>query len=230
MARGSTNSPPPKQPAKLTADEKRQAIELLRRRVDELRQFDVRSIETTTDPQISAMGNRIDTALVQIFGNDTVDYERYMWAASMRSAVRYIGRGLSLEAVRDEVEKERQRAITTLEEIITRFKEELELAPPNSADQIMASVGDKPRKAFVVHGHDEAARESVARFLERIGFEPIILHEQANQGRTVIEKIEAHGDVGFAIVLLTPDDEGRLKGGTSQPRPRQNVLLELGYL
>ncbi|MPQ87262.1 nucleotide-binding protein, partial [Pseudomonas sp. MAFF 730085] len=48
----------------------------------------------------------------------------------------------------------------------------------------------------------------VARFLERIGFEAVILHEQANQGRTVIEKVEAHGDVGFAVVLLTPDDEG----------------------
>ena len=85
------------------------------------------------------------------------------------------------------------------------------------------------RKAFVVHGHDEGAREAVARFLERIGFEAVILHEQANQGRTVIEKIEAHGDVGFAVVLLTPDDEGNVKGGAAQPRARQNVLLELGY-
>lgn len=85
------------------------------------------------------------------------------------------------------------------------------------------------RKAFVVHGHDEGAREAVARFLERIGFEAIILHEQANQGRTVIEKIEAHGDVGFAVVLLTPDDEGHAKGDSPQPRARQNVLLELGY-
>ncbi|WP_027853092.1 TIR domain-containing protein [Marinobacterium litorale] len=85
------------------------------------------------------------------------------------------------------------------------------------------------RKVFIVHGHDEGAREMVARFLERIDFEPIILHEQANQGRTVIEKVEKHGDVGFAVVLLTPDDEGRVKGGDWQTRPRQNVLLELGY-
>ncbi|WP_313451041.1 nucleotide-binding protein [Stutzerimonas kunmingensis] len=85
------------------------------------------------------------------------------------------------------------------------------------------------RKVFIVHGHDDGARESVARFLERIGLEAIILHEQANQGRTVIEKVVAHGDVGFAVVLLTPDDEGCAKGGTSEPRARQNVLLELGY-
>lgn len=85
------------------------------------------------------------------------------------------------------------------------------------------------RKAFVVHGHDEGVREAVARFLERIGFEAIILHERANQGRTIIEKIEAHGDVGFAVVLLTPDDFGGIQGGETHPRARQNVLLELGY-
>lgn len=85
------------------------------------------------------------------------------------------------------------------------------------------------KRVFVVHGHDEGARESVARFLERIGFEAIILHEQANRGRTIIEKIEAHSNVGFAVVLLTPDDYGGKAGGPSQPRARQNVILELGY-
>lgn len=85
------------------------------------------------------------------------------------------------------------------------------------------------RKVFIVHGHDDGARETVARFLERIGLEAIILHEQANQGRTIIEKVVAHGDVGFAVVLLTPDDEGCEIRGTPEARARQNVLLELGY-
>lgn len=84
-------------------------------------------------------------------------------------------------------------------------------------------------KIFIVHGHDDGARETVARFLERIGLDPVILHEQANQGRTIIEKVEANSDVGFAVVLLTPDDEGCVKGGTPEPRARQNVLLELGF-
>ena len=70
----------------------------------------------------------------------------------------------------------------------------------------------------------------MARFLGVIGFEPVILHEQANMGRTVIEKVEANSDVGFAVVLLTPDDVGRAKADTDlEPRARQNVLLELGY-
>ena len=85
-------------------------------------------------------------------------------------------------------------------------------------------------KIFIVHGHDGEARETVARFVNNIGFEPIILHEQASKGRTIIEKVEANSDVGFAIVLLTPDDLGRTKTNESlEPRARQNVLLELGY-
>ncbi|KAA8689670.1 nucleotide-binding protein [Pseudomonas caricapapayae] len=85
------------------------------------------------------------------------------------------------------------------------------------------------RRVFIVHGHDEGARETAARFLMQLGFDPIILHEQASRGGTVMEKIEANGEVGFAVVLLTPDDLGCAKDGTPEPRARQNVLLELGY-
>lgn len=85
-------------------------------------------------------------------------------------------------------------------------------------------------RVFIVHGHEEAPREMVARFLEKLGLEAIILHEQTNRGMTVAEKLETHGDVGFAIVLLTPDDLGRsVKEAADQPRARQNVVLELGY-
>jgi predicted nucleotide-binding protein len=86
------------------------------------------------------------------------------------------------------------------------------------------------KRVFIVHGHDAEARETVARFLGNIGFEPIILHEQASRGRTVIEKVEANSDVSFAVVLLTPDDVGRAKAENDlEPRARQNVLLELGF-
>lgn len=85
-------------------------------------------------------------------------------------------------------------------------------------------------KIFIVHGHDHGALQSVARYLEKHRFEAIILHEQANSGRTIIEKIEVNSDVGFAIVLLTPDDLGKAKNEEElSPRARQNVILELGY-
>lgn len=81
----------------------------------------------------------------------------------------------------------------------------------------------------MVHGRDEAARESIARFLEKLELEPIILHEQASEGRTIVEKLEYHGDVRYAVVLLTPDDVGGNSATDLKPRARQNVVLELGY-
>jgi len=74
------------------------------------------------------------------------------------------------------------------------------------------SLQKKPinlKKVFIVHGHDEELKEKVARFLEKADISPIILHEQPNNGQTIIEKFERNAnDVGFAIILITPDDEG----------------------
>jgi predicted nucleotide-binding protein len=100
---------------------------------------------------------------------------------------------------------------------------------PLESEQAMPVELDS-KKVFLVHGRDEAVKFAVARFLEKLGLEPVILHEQPNKGQTVIEKFEANSDVRFAVVLLTPDDEGRATTGKDlKPRARQNVILELGY-
>lgn len=101
-----------------------------------------------------------------------------------------------------------------------------------SKPQTMASPSDAPdkTKVFIVHGHDDAPRETLARFIEKQGLEAVILHEKASAGMTIPEKLIKHGNVGFAVVLLTPDDVGRAVSETiDKPRARQNVILELGY-
>jgi hypothetical protein len=94
---------------------------------------------------------------------------------------------------------------------------------PNSQDN---------SKVFIVHGRDEAAKEKVARFVEKLGLEAIILHEKSSSGRTIIEKIEHYSNVGFAIVLYTPDDLGNVKDKAEElnGRARQNVVFEHGFL
>lgn len=84
-------------------------------------------------------------------------------------------------------------------------------------------------KIFIVHGHDDLAKVTLARFLSQIGLEPIILHEQASSSQTIIEKIESYSDVGYAIVLYTPCDAGSKVGKEPSPRARQNVVFEHGY-
>lgn len=97
-------------------------------------------------------------------------------------------------------------------------------------DTVPSSPGNE---IFIVHGRDDGTKETVARFVEQLGLKVTILHEQPNEGRTIIEKLEDCANrAGFAIVLLTPDDVGALKDrieDESKPRARQNVTFELGY-
>lgn len=87
------------------------------------------------------------------------------------------------------------------------------------------------KKIFIVHGRNNELKETTARLLEKLGLTPIILHEQLNQGKTIIEKFEDYSDVDFAIVLMTPDDIGYFANESDSPkhRARQNVVFELGY-
>ena len=87
-------------------------------------------------------------------------------------------------------------------------------------------------QVFIVHGHDDLAKEETARFIQKLGFSPIILHEQASSGLTIIEKIESYTNVGFGVVLYTPCDKGAKNGDESdlKLRARQNVVFEHGYL
>ena len=126
-----------------------------------------------------------------------------------------------------------ESAAIVLESMIEEIEEYWE-------DEDQAQISSSPTsderidttKVFVVHGRDEGTKHAVARFLEQSGLKPVILSEQPDEGLTVIEKFEKHAKkVGFAVVLLTPDDVGALKCEESnlKPRARQNVILELGY-
>lgn len=99
--------------------------------------------------------------------------------------------------------------------------------PPPTSPQTKAA---SETRVFIVHGRDQLRRVAVARFVERLGMVAVILAEQADQGRTIIEKFEDHGnEADYAIVLMTPDDFGGVSGDDPHPRARQNVILELGY-
>lgn len=106
-------------------------------------------------------------------------------------------------------------------------------------EQIMTPADTKSQQkekasksVFIVHGHDDATKEKVARFIEKLGLEAIILHEQVNKGMTIIEKFEEYAkNATFAIALFTPDDISYPLGEEEKrkPRARQNVVLEMGY-
>ena len=95
-----------------------------------------------------------------------------------------------------------------------------------------AEVPISARNVFIVHGHDVQPVKQLKEMLAEFGLNPIVLHEQPSGSRTIIEKLERYSDVGYAFVILTPDDVG-CQGlgliGVLNPRARQNVVLEFGY-
>jgi predicted nucleotide-binding protein len=128
---------------------------------------------------------------------------------------------------RDEIYKK----VAYLESLIER----LPLIPSSVEKSIEAKVqpnSNKSKKVFIVHGHDVANRAEVELFVKKMGYEPIVLFKQASGGKTIIEKLEDETEnVRFAIILYTACDFGRDKTESKeQPRARQNVVFEHGYL
>jgi len=164
--------------------------------------------------------------LKRLFTSEEIaeEYKRWYGGGIM------VAREIYLQEKISDLHKDVDTKIQRLRSIRERL-ELIPMAPGASGGPARREHSVSTKRAFVVHGHDEAAREGVARFLEKLGLEPIILHEQPSGGRTVIEKLEHHGDVGFAVVLLTPDDVGAAASASAdlRPRARQNVVLELGY-
>ncbi len=120
-----------------------------------------------------------------------------------------------------------ERMITSINSL-EGICEQLELYDEPS-DNHSPTLGNK---VFIVHGHDEAAKHEIARFIAGLDLRAIILDEQPSRGQTIIDKFEEHADEsGFAIVLLTADDVGapRDRIDKLKPRARQNVVMELGY-
>lgn len=154
-------------------------------------------------------------------------------ANKAESASRNIPRGRGEGAFRSCLETMKQ----ALKEGLTEIEDEF-YTHAGGRDEEDGIV--QTNKVFLVHGHQGELKEQVARFVRKIGLEPVILHEQATGGSTtIIEKIEEYSGVAYALVLLTPDDVGAeisvLDGPEDEiadklnSRARQNVVLELGY-
>jgi predicted nucleotide-binding protein len=225
------NPPVPPQPRALTADQIRQGIERLRKRISELEAFDPTSMEDRWSPAAQAIGTAIEETLAKVFGEGTPAYNRYVSAAQLDNRPLIMGGGPDpIYKVHEWLREGKVRSLALLNQAVKGLEEDLADAGERPSSP---SAPAQPRFAdndviFIVHGRDSPAKIEVARLIERAGLKAIILHEQPNQGRTIIEKFEAHGSgAGFAVIVVTPDDVGGLDGDHLQPRARQNVIGEM---
>ncbi|CPF80450.1 TIR domain-containing protein [Burkholderia pseudomallei] len=232
--RTATAEQPPAPKLQLTTAAIERGIGRLDERIAELRNVDIAKLPKGTSPELNALSVAIQDTLVRCFGERTSAYNRFQGAASLQFFPGFASANYPQQHHYQEgAQKNIANSLALLQEAQRALREDLEDAKheaPQEGEVRSTGPSTLSRRVFVVHGHDGEARELVARFLKAMDFEPVILHEQPNQGGTVIEKFEANSDVGFAVVLLTPDDVGRsIKEEELKARARQNVLLELGY-
>ena len=222
----------------------RSGIARLRSRIADLQALDIEALQSGEDPAIEGLQKKIEATIASVYGPTSHEYSRLhsAWCLDDTTYVMTIepawgrgggrGGGPSIEEIRDGVRRGRDHAIALLQGAAEALDEELGYAQPAAHPTPQPEPSILSPDVFVVYGHDDAAEQEVARFISKCGLTPVILHEKASGGRTVIEKLEYYSDVSFAVVLLTPDD----KGGTAdsapdelRPRARQNVIAELFY-
>ncbi|MFL1914461.1 TIR domain-containing protein [Plesiomonas shigelloides] len=204
----------------------------------EIKQAQINSRETLDAAKNDySKWNSFNTELLKrIFSTEELADEYSYWIGIGAIAIHEPSLG---EKVAD-LHKDIDTKIHRIDSIIER----LELIPlSNSATTETAPKNEPPRppaktkKVFVVHGHDEIAKTNLEVFLHEIGLEPVVLHRQADEGLTIIEKFEKHSDVGYAFILLTPDEISYVKADESKDdnarhkehRARPNVIFEFGY-
>ena len=180
-------------------------------------------------PKFKAWQTKTERFLIKKYGADSLEYKKFVDVNFSSMAWLWCD---EVQTRRDAIE-ECRNGLLSCKEVFKTYLEEM--AEEGETSVISQSVQPQPvqlsnmNKIFIVHGHDGELKQHVARIVEKQGIEAVILSEQVNQGRTIVEKFEANSDVGGAICLFTADDVGKAKDASSDsPRARQNVVLETG--
>lgn len=224
MSTRKSQSAPPSIPPSVTLE---QAIILLKRQIDEGKKL--LSRDFLAEIEFDVWESKTKDFLIKSYGtqshhiDDVIDIGKY--------GVVLMGEGEQYG------EKRRREHLTSkvkmLESKIEILETDIELQTHKiNPSQKQNIIDSDSLNVFIVHGHDDSLLHEVARFIGSLNLKAVILREQPNQGRTIIEKFEDFSNVGFAIILLTPDDIGgekKIPNGDLKPRARQNVILELGY-
>lgn len=170
-------------------------------------------------PDFQAWYSKAERFLIKKFGMNS--YEHKKLKATKFMPVVYITDAEVVDKCREGLEATELMFRTYIEEMDD---------DENIAVEKVVMTEQPMNKVFIVHGHDGELKHAVARLVEKQGLKAIILSEQANKSKTIIEKFEENSDVSGAICLFTADDLGRAKSILNeQSRARQNVVFETGY-
>lgn len=180
---------------------------------------------SSLSPEWHAWSQRLENLITSHFKRDSAPVQLVERGKNAESSI--VGNG------RDKFENAKDLLTGALSEARDALAEDFFAELKYVSAEVETTID--PEKIFIVHGHDHASKNETEIFLQEIGLEPVVLHRQADEGKTIIEKFEHYSSVGYAVVLLTPDDEliasrdhkGQVEDVVMRARP--NVVFELGY-
>ena len=195
-------------------------IELLQEvvnEIDELKNLGV----TTQDPEFKAWKNKADRVLIKLYGEDSYEFKEFRKTEYSLSVY-------ALSTPKSVFVTKCAEGLTATKMVFENYIRELKIRGNEEIDNHKVNVIQD--SVFIVHGHNEILKTKVQLLLQQQGIKGIILSEQTNGGKTIIEKFEEYSDVDAAIILMSSDDEGREKGEKElRERARQNVIFEAGF-
>ncbi len=198
--------------------------EKLKKYIDEIEKL-ISSDCNARDPMLQTWFDDIKLFIAKKFGNNSIEL-------SLLQNITFIDKGKvdnGIVVFEDVSRKELMHIKKLLNNYLQEIMEEKNGNTYNIQLKGLPKQFDN-KKIFIVHGHDGELKGDVALFIQKQDIDAIILSNQANQGKTIIEKIEDNSDVGCAVCLFTKDDIGKAKAGKeTQFRARQNVVFETGY-
>jgi len=191
-------------------------IAKLERRLKEIQAFDPNLVDDFW-AHGESLATRVNSTLEEIFGAESAQYKRAKCHVHFFSvnSVSLTGRSIPHQEKVDAFSEGLRRAFSLLQTELDILQEKLADAPTfaEAVPSVSTQTQFSDDEVFIVHGHDEAPKQEVARFIEACGLKAKILHELDNRGNTIIEKLERHtAKIGFAVVLPTPDDVGGPQG------------------
>jgi uncharacterized protein (TIGR02391 family) len=162
------------QPAHLTPQQIRAAVPKLERRLADLKAFEVNTVtEDNNVAKVDDLETRIDATLVEIFGNDTADYERYRIHQIDGTPLIIGGQGYSIGERREFIKRGIAVAVSRIESSISVLKERLEDSGETAAARAINAYRDLDLHSEIAraaselyrHGHYSNAVEDAVKAL-----------------------------------------------------------------
>jgi hypothetical protein len=128
------------QPANVAQEHMKRAIPILKRLIAELEEIDVNTIQKRGELRFHSLEKKIDSNLVDIFGNNTIEYLRFSINGLDATGV-YLMREAPLHEVMEGYRRGIQQAVSNLKTIVKLFEKKIRDLGESPDERALKAVG-----------------------------------------------------------------------------------------